>query len=226
MASVWDPSPLRNGNRDPLPRHRHLHSGDQHHHRRRNSWMVAAVIVSLGLVGTSYGALRIWDNIKHPLGGNFLKGIGQGLQRFIREDQSGGTAANAAAWSAAPQPPGSLTVVGLNAALPQYQWVDGATNVTHAAKRPVVSMSANGTHIETAVAYEDGFCSFGLTITSSTDPLTSQDHVEGLGKFYHLVGSGTYWQTVYQAPQCAADEAPSSGWISWPRSLNNLMAPS
>jgi hypothetical protein len=186
-------------------------------------WMPAVfgALVTVVLVAASYEGVRLVDYFPQSRGGWF-DGFGQGLQRALREWQAGATAANSAATVAAPQPPGSISVASLNAALPKYQWVDGGTNVPYSAHRPVVSMTASGTHIETAVEDKDGSCSFGLTITSSTDPLTTEDHVAGIGRYYHLVGPGTYWQSVVQAPRCAADQAPTNGWSSWPISLGSL----
>jgi hypothetical protein len=150
--------------------------------------------------------------------GDAFNSLGPAIEQALRADQSAGTAANDAAAAVGPQF-GSLSPSVLNTRLPKYEWVDGATNVPYSAKRPIVGMTANGTHIETAVQDMDGSCSFGLTITSSTDPLTTEDHVLGLGRYYRLVGPGTYYQSIYHAPQCAADQAPTSGWISWPQSV-------
>jgi hypothetical protein len=140
----------------------------------------------------------------------------QGLEEAQKEDQSAGMAANDAVAAVGPQF-GSLSPPVLNTSLPNYQWVDGATAVFYSAKRPVVSMTTGATHIETAVQEMDGFCSFGLTITSSADLLTTEDHVAGL--YPPPVGPGTYYQSAYGAPQCAADQAPASGWQTWPSAL-------
>ena len=144
--------------------------------------------------------------------GNGFNSFGRGLEQALKADQAAGTAANDAAAAVGPQF-ASLSPSVLNMRLPNYQWVVGTTNVSYSAKRPIVGMVANGTHIETAVKGIDGSCSFGLTVTSSTDPLTTQDHVLGLGKYYRLVSPGSYYQSVYDAPQCAADQTPTSGWI-------------
>jgi hypothetical protein len=211
MASVWSGRPPIGRSPEAAPGH-----ADHQRRRRWSTWAILGALVTVVLGGASYEGLRRWDKFTQPFGVSF-KGLGQALQRAVQEEQSGGAAANAATNVAAPQPPGSLTVASLNAALPRYQWVDDATNVPYSPKRPIVGITASGTHVETAVQYTDGFCSFGLTITSSTDPLTTEDHVAGLGKYYHLVGPGTYYQSVYHAPQCAADQAPTSGWSSWPQ---------
>ena len=210
MASVWHGSP------------RSRRSPDAH----RSLWMVpvalwiAALVVALGFVVCLFVIAPIVA--AHALG-NALNGLGPAVEKALQADQSAGTAANDAADALGPQL-GSLTPPVLNTSLPKYQWVDAATSVRYSATRPIVSMSASGTHIETAVQEVDGSCSFGLTITSNTDPLTAEDHVAGLGEYYHLVGTGTYWQSVYHPSQCAADQAPTSGWISWPRSVINLTA--
>lgn len=217
MASVWDRLP-------PLgPSPESPRDFDAQRQHRRNKWIVWTALVPIALAGLTYTGVRVREGFNQSFAG-VGNGIGQAVQRGLREMQSGGTAAKAAATVAAPQPPGSLTLAGLNAALPEYQWVGGTTNVLYSANQPIVGITASATHIETAVQNLDGSCSFGLTITSPTDPLTAQDHLAGLGKYYHLVGPGTYWQSVYQPPQCAADQAPTSGWISWPRSLINLTA--
>ena len=215
MTSVWGGPPPTD--RSPEAAHG---GANRRRWRRWSAWAILGAVVTVVLAGATYEVQRRWDNLTHS-SGDWFSGFGPGLQRAIREQESGGAAANAAATSAAAQGPGSLTLASLNAGLPKYQWVDGTTNVPYSAKRPIVGIATSGTHIETSVEV-DGFCSFGLTIASSTDPLTTEDHVAGIGWYYHLVGPGTYYQTVYHAPQCAADQAPSSGWTSWPNSLGSF----
>lgn len=176
-------------------------------------WLAALAVVFAVVMFFMLGSI----SAARAMGNAFIS-LGPAIEQALRAEQSAGTAASDAAAAVGPQF-GSLSPSVLNMSVPKYQWVDGATNVPHSAKRPIVGMAANGTHIETAVQYMDGFCSFGLTITSSTDPLTTEDHVLGLGRYYRLVGPGTYYQSVYRAPQCAADQAPTSGWISWPQSV-------
>jgi hypothetical protein len=130
----------------------------------------------------------------------------QGLDQLAKDFQSGGTAAHDAAVAFGPQV-ASLSPSVLAARLPQYQWVDGATNAPYSsAKRYIVGVNASGTHVVTAVKADPDFCSYGLSVTSGADPLVTEDH---------LPGPGTYFQMVWQAPQCAADQAPTSGWQAW-----------
>jgi hypothetical protein len=196
--------------------------------KERSSWMIpialwiVALAIALAYVGFFYVVPIVFaPAISNALTKAFNNSLDQGMEQALQVNQSAGTAANDAADALGPQF-GSLTLQLLNTRLPKYQWVDGATNVLYPAERPIVSMTATGTHIETAIRVGYGFCSFGLTITSNTDPLTTEDHVAGLGKYYHLVGPGTYWQTVDQAPQCVADQAPTSGWNTWPGSLSSF----
>jgi hypothetical protein len=176
-------------------------------------WLAALAVVVAVVMYFVIAVIVGFSNV-----GNAFNSLGRGLEQSFKADQAAGTAANDAAAAVGPQF-GSLSPSVLNTRLPKYRWVDGATNVPYSAKRPIVGMTANGTHVETAVQEMDGFCSFGLTITSSTDPLTTEDHLLGLGRYYRLVGPGTYYQSVYHAPQCAADQAPTSGWISWPQGV-------
>jgi hypothetical protein len=165
-------------------------------------WVVTLLPVVPVVVVATVAIAAVWD---HPT--KRLSGFGFGnLELALQSMQSGGTTANAAATVAASQPPGSLSASALNTALPTYEWVEGPTNVPYSSKRPIVGVSTSGTHIETAVRTMAGSCSYGLSIASASDPLITEDH---------LLGAGTYFQYVYDAPQCAADQAPTSSWTAW-----------
>jgi hypothetical protein len=139
---------------------------------------------------------------------NFGNSFGQGLEQLGRSMELGGTTADAAASVAASRPPGSLSVSELNRELPKYAWVDGATNVpSSSATRYIVGVNASGTHVVTAVKADPDFCYYGLSVSAAADPLVAEDD---------LPGPGTYFQMVWQAPQCVADQAPASGWQTWP----------
>jgi hypothetical protein len=176
----------------------------------RAKWWIVTVLPVLPVVvlaAVAVAAATLWYRPAKQQSGLF-DNLGQAVQAM----QAGGSAANAAATAASPQPPGSLSVSALNAALPRYEWVDGAVNVPYSSERPVVGMIASGTHIETAVRPVRKQCSFGLTITSSTDPLIAEDD---------LPGPGTYFQPADQVP-CAANQAPTSGWASWTQGLEGV----
>ena len=167
-------------------------------------WIVTLlpVLPVVVLAAVAVAAEILWYHPAKQQSG-FLDNLGQAVQAI----ESGASAANAAATAEATEAPGSLSVSALDAALPKYEWVDGAVNVPFSSRRPVVGMIAYGTHIETAVRPLRNQCSFGLTITSNTDPYIAEDH---------LPGPGTYFQPANQVP-CAANQAPTSGWISWPQ---------
>lgn len=170
----------------------------------RAKWWIGTLLPVLPVVVVATFAIAtalLWYHPAKQQSG-FFGNLGQALEAM----QSGGTAASAAATTTAPQPPGTLSVSILNAALPKYEWVDGAVNAPYSSKRPVVGMIASGTHIETAVQAVAGSCSYGLSITSTSDPLIAEDH---------LLGPGTYYEYVYDTPQCAADQAPTSSWMGW-----------
>jgi hypothetical protein len=198
MANVWYGSTAIAP--DPAPRYS---SSDQHQHRSgRTKWVVVTAVVVVVLAAASYVGLRAWDSFKHS-----FANIGSGFANLGKVLEAGGTASNAAASLAAPLPPGFLSVSILNAKLPSYQWVDGATNVSYSSsKQPIVGVSASGTHVVTAVQSSQGICSFGLTITSNADPLIAQDG---------LSGQGTYYQAANSTPGCVANQAPTSSWQLW-----------
>ena len=167
--------------------------------RERAIWAVAAVLATTLLV-VALTALVHFGIAKWTQGWKGALDF-SGLERM----QDGGNAAAAAAWVAGSQP-SALTTSTLNAELPTYTWMDGATNVPlSSAKKPIVGILASGSHIETAVQSVRGGCAYGLTITSTSDPIIAADHV---------FGPGTYYNVVAPTSQCKADQAPTSGWSS------------
>jgi hypothetical protein len=138
---------------------------------------------------------------------NGLNGIGQKFEQLAQGLEIGGTTADAAANVAATQPAGSISVARLNAILPKYRWVDSTTNVPPSTlKRPIVGVNIVGTDIETAVQIAPRWCSYGLSVTSSSDPLIAADH---------LPTPGTYYQNDFNTTQCVADQPPASSWTAW-----------
>jgi hypothetical protein len=178
--------------------------------RRRNKLTVLAALGVVVVGAASYVGVRLWENFTQSFA-NIGNGIGQAVEKAQQSVESGGTAANAAASVAASEPPGPVRVSVLNADLPKYEWVDGSTNVPYSSlRRPIVGVNVVGTAIETAVQPVQGSCSYGLSITSSTDPLIAEDH---------LPGPGTYYQSAYHlsapASPCIANQSPTSSWSVW-----------
>lgn len=220
MANVWHGSPLIG--RSPDAAHRHFDhrkrqntlaspdpatSADQSRKTRIKTsikWWVVTLLPVVVIVAVCYVGVTLSFNWVQSVA-NSLNGIGQGFEQAAQAMELGGTTADAAARVAASQPPGSLSVSELNTELPKYAWVDGATTVpTSRLRRPIVGVNIVGTSIETAVQPAPGLCSFGLSVTSSNDPVIAEDRLPGPGSYYQV-----------QNVPCMADQAPTSGWQSW-----------
>jgi hypothetical protein len=172
---------------------------------RVKEWTVTLLPVVVILAVCYVGVMLVFNWVQSVANG--LAGIGRGFEQAAQAMEIGGTTADAAASVAASQAPGSLSASALNVELSKYEWVDGATKVgSSSLKRPIVGVNIVGTDITTAVQPAPGLCSFGLSVTSSSDPLISGDH---------LPGPGTYYQEVSQGTQCVADQAPTSSWMGW-----------
>jgi hypothetical protein len=222
MANVCHGSPLVRRSPDAAPRHFDYRkrrntsaspdpatsAGQSRKTRIKASikwWVVTLLPVALISAFCFVGVMLFFSWVQSVANG--LNGIGRGLEQLGQSMEIGGTTADAAASVAASQPPGSLSVSELNTELHQYAWVDGATSVpTSRLQRPTVGVNIVGTSVETAVQPVPGMCSFGLSVTSSHGPVTTEDH---------LPGPGSYYQDVFQTSQCIADQAPTSGWQSW-----------
>lgn len=177
--------------------------------KERSPWMIPIVLWIVALcIPLALVLVFVIAAVIVGFSNGYAFNLFQGLDQLTKGFQSGGTAAHDAGVAFGPQV-GSLSPSVLATRLPQYQWVDGATNVPASSlKRPIVGVNIVGTDIETAVQAVQGLCSFGLSVTSRSDPLIAGDH---------LPGPGTYYQ-VQNVP-CIADQAPTSGWISWSLSL-------
>lgn len=174
--------------------------------KEQSFWVVVTVLAMAALVVALAAVAEFFVSGPLHAVGNIGTSINNALVQVAKTDESGGTAANDATVAAGLQV-GSMTAPTLNARLPRYQWVDGATNVPDSsAKRYVVGVVASGAHIVTAVKATLDSCMYGLSVTSGDDPLIIQDH---------LPGPGTYYEVVWQSPQCVADQPPASGWQAW-----------
>ena len=199
MANVWHGPPLFG--RSPDAEHRHHFD----HRKRRISssspepptspsrktrieanikWWVVTLLPAVVIVAVCYVGVTLFFNWVQSVA-NGLNGIGRGFEQLGQSIEIGGTTADAAANVAASQPPGSVSVAELNAKLAKYAWVGGTTNVPASTlKRPVVGVNIVGTDIETAVQIAPGWCSYGMSVTSSSDPLIAEDHLPTPGTYY------------------------------------------
>ena len=222
MANVWHGPPPIGRSPDAAPRHfDHQHqrntwaspdpatSADQRRRTRIKTSIKELIVTLLPVVlivaVCFVGVMAFFSWVQSVANG--LNGIGRGLEQLGQSMEIGGTTADAAASVAASQPPGSLSISELNTELPKYAWVGGTTNVPASTlKRPVAGVNIVGTDIETAVQIAPGWCSYGLSVTSSSDPLIAEDH---------LPGAGTYFQIDFKTTQCVADQPPASSWTAW-----------
>ena len=195
MAIVWQgglATGRRNDRSDPA------HKGRW----RRLAWWIGIAFLVVVLLAVGWVvALRF--SLDRDFGTFFPLG-----PRFAYDLESGGWAANAAGSVAAKQrvPLVNLSVTTLSVDSPRYEWVDGATGAPYSsAGRPVAGISVSGTHLVTAVQAISGTCSFGLTVTSTSDRLIETDN---------LPGPGTYYQFDV-GPQCIADQPPTTSWSVW-----------
>jgi hypothetical protein len=102
---------------------------------------------------------------------------------------------------------GSLTLTWLDSQLPRARWVSGSTNVPYSdTARPVISVFIAGNHVVTAERLVDNSCTYGITVSSSSDPV--------IGAF-DLPRPGSYGQlAVSSMAACSAENAPTTGWMS------------
>jgi hypothetical protein len=101
--------------------------------------------------------------------------------------------------------PGAVTLAELQGQQPSAQWLGGSVTVAGNASgtHNEVSVAVSRDHVTTATIPVVGYlCTYGLVVTSATDPVVAADGLPGTG-VYSAAGLGS---------SCAADLAPTSGW--------------
>ena len=185
----------------PLPPPGDSRHGSRRSHRR-TVWIASCLVALTVLVALGLGGIYALDSFRH--------GVAQGIGDFVGKTAVvGGTASSEAVQAAASQgvPPSHLTPAVLNDQVPAYLWVSGTTNVPYSAgKRVPMGVSVGVGQVLTAFRFLPGTCSYGLTVTSVTDPLISADHLPGVG---------TYFQAPVTKSKCVANEgsSPSTSWL-------------
>jgi len=164
--------------------------------RHRLFRVLACAVVLTGIL-IGLGAWRLSASFK-----DFGKGLGAGLTRVIAE--SGGIAATQAANVASSQGValGSVTTAQVQRHVASQLWLVGTTAVRVGDE---VSMNATGDHVTTATETVPGSCSYGLAVGLASDPIVAADG---------LPGSGVFYNSVVPATSCAADLAPTVGWVT------------
>ena len=173
-----------------------------------NTWMW--LFIGLGIVAVVLGVggyLLVQD-----IGNGIGNGIGQGLSNLQKGWAAMYASEAAQAASTHGEPEAALTPQLLN----EWRggpllgtWVSGEVGVPDPGNGDYVSVSVGPAHVLTAASL--GTCSFGLTVSSSTDPIVAA---------YHLHGVGTY-QAQNLGQSCSAAAAPSSGWMRRPVATNS-----
>lgn len=172
--------------------------------RRRQRWVTVGIALGVVAAFCALGVLSMTLQLSR---------LGQGFSNLDHVfDQNGAGAAAVADGVAKDQgiPDGELTVAALNQERPGLAWVAGNVPLPTPGVASPTSVDGSGTHVVTAqrVSPIQGiplpFCVLGLSVSSSTDPIVSQDH---------LPGTGSYWVTIgLPTRSCSADSSPNSGW--------------
>ncbi len=196
MTSTVDMSGV--GNPPMLP----PNPGDIPTASRRGHGRVVAIVVVVSVAVATLLGFGAWYGLR-AFGGAVI----QGFTDYGEHD--------AAAWSLSADGAakahhiwdGALTLSLLNQQYLDVKWLPGDESVPVSGQKTpetYVSISVGGDHVVTAAMVL--FCSYGLTVSASNDPIIREDRLSGLG---------TYW-TLQGAPQpaslCSADSAPNIGW--------------
>jgi hypothetical protein len=160
----------------------------------------------VGAVAVVLAGIRLSDWHLQDLG----KGIGSGIATALDRAMTTPASASKDAAELATNdriPLAQMTPSVLNNRLPAYFWLPGIADVpARSAVRIPVGVSVGAGHILTVTQFAPGSCVYGLTVTSATDPLLSEDHLPGVG---------TYLLSPVNASKCiaAAGALPNSSWV-------------
>jgi hypothetical protein len=199
MKTVGGVGPLSPPPRDVATRHRVPNS----------RWIVAiAIAVSVLLAGTVIALYLSVESLKRSLGDG-VAGATTSYAAYAA-DSAGSFAGSRG------MPYGSLTPSLLNVQQPEVRWVGGSDAVpASGVKKVTVGFSAAGTHIVTAAEVVTGTCTYGLVVSSASDPLVNEDHLPRPG-IYGALATGP-------GVECAADRAPTTGWFPVGRSTLRML---
>jgi hypothetical protein len=169
---------------------------------RRGKGRLIAAGVAVGLICVALVVVGIFRAL-HSLSIT----IGQGLSGVVQVGAAEASMADGIA-KANHIPDGALTPAFLNAQHSDVVWLSSGESAPPTSSgqsgQTYVSISALDDHIVTAVNF--GFCQYGLTVATPTDPIIGQYGLPGVGTYFVFSGSQE------SAKVCSADSAPSSGW--------------
>jgi hypothetical protein len=156
--------------------------------------LACAVVLAGVLIGLAiWGLLAGLNDLSHGLG----DALSHGVIELGADDAA--RASNVATSEGVAF--GSVTVAEVQHQVPTERWLPGSTAAVTANQ---VSMTATGDHITTATDPVTGSCSYGIAVGSTSDRIVVA---------YGLPGSGVFYDLVIHAKSCAAELAPTSGWV-------------
>jgi hypothetical protein len=183
-----------------------LGPGNLSSHPGRARTRVVCVVAVVGAVAVVLAGIRASDWLLQGVGKAIGKGVAAGIDQLMTTPASASkNAAELATKDGIPLD--QLTPPVLNNRLPAYLWLSGSAVVPYqSANRTPMGVSVGAGHILTVDSFAPGSCIYGLTITSATDPLLTQDHLPGVG---------TYVLAPVNASKCiaAVGALPNSSWV-------------
>jgi hypothetical protein len=181
--------------------------------RTGKGWVITAWVT----VGLLVAAALIVALILSAYNG-ILKGVGAAAEVATQEAAAAASSADGVAKSHG-IPDGALTLALLTQQRLGVNWLPSNVQASFSATHIYVSVGVAGDHVVTAA--DPGVCIYGLTVSSSNDPIIGQDQLPGVGTYWAIpVGAGS-------SSACSADSAPTSGWEPADRSaaLKQIITP-
>jgi hypothetical protein len=182
---------------------------------RRSTKRLALIVGSIVGIATTVLvvlAMLLWFFSIKPS----LDNLGIGFEHLQTVMTAGPTAAFEATAEARSigVPVGQVTAPELAGVDSHFRWVPGTSMspVANGSKHSpwTASVSASDQHVVAGVQSGRGICSFGLSVTSGSDPIIAADHLSGPGLYQAFLP----FQAGHPDGQvpCAAANAPGTGW--------------
>ena len=166
--------------------------------RRGKGWVIAAWVTAGSLV---VAALIVAWTLSAYHG--IVRGVGAAAVEATQEAAAAASSADDVA-KAHDIPDGALTLALLTQQRLGVNWLPSNVPAPVNGSFNYVSVGVAGDHVVTAV--HAAGCIYGLTVSSSNDPIIGQDQLPGVGTYWAIpVGAGS-------TSACTADSAPTSGW--------------
>lgn len=199
--------PVSAGGPPMLPAHSSSPTG----HRRALVLGIVVVLMCVALLSAGYVvAVRRTFGPDFPFGPSFANSFEGAAARSQAADEIA---------TIDRIPDSALTLAPLNQQHLDVKWLSASDSVPKSGKTTYVSISLGGDHVEAAAKFLLS-CTFGLTVSSASDPIIGQDQLPGVGTYWSVSQGGSQ-----STSSCSADSAPTSGWELADRSvLKEIMA--